>query len=247
MGQSLRVYPRDYGEIIAKTVAAQFIQGLSPQLRGKRYTPAPAGHQQGSIPVCTGKPAWHSRKSCNSWVYPRTHGETTSGYTRRFPYCGLSPYTRGNPLSYPRTFHFQGLSPYTRGNLRGKKMAMYCTGSIPVHTGKPTRELFDKIVHKVYPRTHGETQRTRQPKINGKGLSPYTRGNQPGRFRNRARIWSIPVHTGKPHKFYCRRLCGKVYPRTHGETSKGRSNCLTPQGLSPYTRGNPIDRDGKRR
>ena len=173
-----------------------------------------------SIPVHTGKPRSSRLAQALRKVYPRTHGETYS--TCRFvgPCWGLSPYTRGNPAG--------GISPHSHQR------------SIPVHTGKPGQAGLHGIFFGVYPRTHGETTGTPDRPTMIQGLSPYTRGNQLQARPLAFGSGSIPVHTGKPHDFYC--VCDEswVYPRTHGETPLCPPCTFAVWGLSPYTRGNRV-------
>ena len=93
--------------------------------------------RQRSIPVYTGKPDADVGGKVNVRVYPRTHGETRHDKPKWALQWGLSPYTRGNR---------------DRGAVRvpGRR-------SIPVHTGKPDADIFQKRNSGVYPRTHGET------------------------------------------------------------------------------------------
>ncbi len=132
------------------------------------------------------------------WVYPRTHGETSTFSIAATIVSGLSPYTRGNPLSPACRFH--------------------PTGSIPVHTGKPMASLNIGLLEEVYPRTHGETKTLNNISFGTQGLSPYTRGNLLLSRCTHPLVWSIPVHTGKPSRGRLRQNQPKVYPRTHGET-----------------------------
>ena len=90
-------------------------------------------------------------------VYPRTHGETWKKAVD--------------------TYNAQGLSPYTRGNRAQSDNFYNSTRSIPVHTGKPIGDRISPDPHKVYPRTHGETNAITVEISRAKGLSPYTRGN----------------------------------------------------------------------
>ena len=156
------------------------------------------GRFHGSIPVHTGKPAVTFGPKNPFAVYPRTHGET------------LSAIAEGHSLS--------GLSPYTRGNRASSYLACQAARSIPVHTGKPWMGLSGSCCPKVYPRTHGETTNTPSTMRFSKGLSPYTRGNLAAALLRAQRIWSIPVHTGKPDFPPGFGLGFGVYPRTHGET-----------------------------
>ena len=172
-----------------------------------------------SIPVHTGKPHKPLEPPAQSWVYPRTHGETKYKATPHTKLKGLSPYTRGNPEQ------------------RGETSA-FCR-SIPVHTGKPGGRAGSHCSHGVYPRTHGETISPRTGATCRKGLSPYTRGNPYWICHDNRCERSIPVHTGKPRYRAIFASVKMVYPRTHGETCSNPSNLVIPKGLSPYTRGNP--------
>ena len=92
---------------------------------------------KGSIPVHTGEP-WGGRTGRHTArVYPRTHGGTTWRSGRKWTGGGLSPYTRGNPS---RGFYVD--TP---------------RGSIPVHTGEPSKTQAERVASGVYPRTHGGT------------------------------------------------------------------------------------------
>ena len=151
---------------------------------------------------------------------------------------GLSPYTRGN--LYGVKEYAMGLSPYTRGNLKS---------GIDVQRSQ------------VYPRTHGE-----KPNTGCQGLSPYTRGNPRAMEDSPLRLLvmgSIPVHTGKPTRFWAKGLSPytrgnphlgafnlrgsipvhtgkpcKVYPRTHGETIKVKTSGR--KGSIPVHTGKPL-------
>ena len=131
-----------------------------------------------SIPVHTGKPFPKTSQGFIPRVYPRTHGETERDIGLRTAHRGLSPYTRGNPIT----------GYYPDGQL----------GSIPVHTGKPYLSVVGLGLLKVYPRTHGETPSESPPCTVRVGLSPYTRGNPSSSASALSRSRSIPVHTGKP-------------------------------------------------
>ena len=152
-----KVYPRTHGETYRKYIGAIDEKGLSPYTRGNLPLDRLSDDLTGSIPVHTGKP-YHSPHWWNdSWVYPRTHGETAAVNAFLYHYGGLSPYTRGNPV----TMEFSG----------------ECAGSIPVHTGKPISFSHFREVVMVYPRTHGETRSRQKLAHTAMGLSPYTRGN----------------------------------------------------------------------
>ena len=111
--------------------------GLSPYTRGNPKEAEIEFNLAGSIPVHTGKPTPPQVITSSNWVYPRTHGETTT--------CASS------------IFANLGLSPYTRGNLSTSVGEKPRPGSIPVHTGKPSAIVSRSFFVEVYPRTHGET------------------------------------------------------------------------------------------
>ena len=157
-----RVYPRTHGETDPEMKKLGFGEGLSPYTRGNLLNLRSINHKKRSIPVHTGKPLADDGAEFLVRVYPRTHGETLYGAEVGKRTRGLSPYTRGNPLT------------------SGALIAL--PGSIPVHTGKPHRGG-NRCTHIwVYPRTHGETQRYLVRLVRVRGLSPYTRGNLELRF-----------------------------------------------------------------
>ena len=152
------VYPRTHGETSGIKAFPSFFGGLSPYTRGNQIKTSCVPAFTWSIPVHTGKPPEFRWFRVGGWVYPRTHGETL--YHSFF------------------SFLIEGLSPYTRGNLFGHRPGRAHSGSIPVHTGKPQHRAWPHSHCGVYPRTHGETLFRRLSVPKGKGLSPYTRGNQ---------------------------------------------------------------------
>ena len=213
-----KVYPRTHGETSYTRKRKKTERGLSPYTRGNLLRRTAQYRRLGSIPVHTGKPISPNIFLIVSRVYPRTHGETQIKLRRDCPSQGLSPYTRGNPPADTRM--------------------PCCSGSIPVHTGKPVNVVGGLIVKKVYPRTHGETSAQQARGRAEVGLSPYTRGNQKEGERQGSNSRSIPVHTGKPVVVYAAPGSIRVYPRTHGETEARYRFTRPHRGLSPYTRGN---------
>ena len=197
------------------------IEGLSPYTRGNLDQSQESGQKLRSIPVHTGKPSTPTAGCPSARVYPRTHGETH------------------RPGKWRSTT--KGLSPYTRGNLPKEDRGGPGAGSIPVHTGKPSACWQIDRHTRVYPRTHGETCDAFEVVLKNHGLSPYTRGNP--RSSSQMTPWkrSIPVHTGKPRPTAQTSIFTRVYPRTHGETRYAGGYIDSLSGLSPYTRGNPIN------
>ena len=78
------VYPRMYGETVARTRKKYSVPGLSPHVRGNLLFRLGHQGQAGSIPACTGKPA--TKRCSSSWsrVYPRMYGETTPTEQRAY-------------------------------------------------------------------------------------------------------------------------------------------------------------------
>ena len=178
---------------------------------------------------------------------------------------------RRGPGVYPRVYggtsllpgchdYKKGLSPRVRGNQRlAERHAMY-RRSIPACTGEPSRENFQVIVQKVYPRVYGGTGDGLAELWLPIGLSPRVRGNlresaprliqvrsipactgEPLWPEDGAKVplWSIPACTGEPGLDRPTAFVTEVYPRvyggTRGEGKQGGGGC----GLSPRVRGNP--------
>ena len=173
------VYPRTHGETSVCNNPRPVVPGLSPYTRGNLKRIDSRGFSPRSIPVHTGKPSWRNSMPSQNGVYPRTHGETILQ--------GCIDAGRW------------GLSPYTRGNLATSRLRQRLSGSIPVHTGKPSHAVNTCSMSWVYPRTHGETWRSIRLILIIRGLSPYTRGNPLHHWYDCHCIGSIPVHTGKPN------------------------------------------------
>ena len=131
-----------------------------------------------------------------------------------------------------------GLSPHTRGNQPLGGGLRVDAGSIPAHTGEPRSRSITACCSRVYPRTHGGTHALVLVVLAVGGLSPHTRGNrQLGTLPASAR-GSIPAHTGEPSCQPSPASRLRVYPRTHGGTSRPARNLSGREGLSPHTRGN---------
>ena len=94
-GTNGEVYPRVYGESVKRDYEALSIAGLSPRVRGIHAIPRPGDGKSGSIPACTGNPAyWLARLQCQR-VYPRVYGESWRRDTQDRRNVGLSPRVRG--------------------------------------------------------------------------------------------------------------------------------------------------------
>ncbi len=213
-----RVYPRVYGGTIFDVPGRSHIMGLSPRVRGNRFSATFFGPLQRSIPACTGEPVRRTSSISLARVYPRVYGGTPSWSTVTGPVPGLSPRVRGNP---------QGGNPHV-SRIR----------SIPACTGEPRSSGSGTLSRRVYPRVYGGTGSGSDRFGVCLGLSPRVRGN-----RGRPHKWaivlrSIPACTGEPlgTRLFLR-LC-RVYPRVYGGTLIRLLKHLICQGLSPRVRGN---------
>ena len=154
-------------------------------------------------------------------VYPRPRGGTTS--------------------SERNSSRARGLSPPTRGNRRQLWQEIEMTRSIPAHAGEPLGAGYGRRNRRVYPRPRGGTRLTLTPNDRSRGLSPPTRGNHVARQPPAARRRSIPAHAGEPASAAYRRRPSRVYPRPRGGTGSQQPQNIPRDGLSPPTRGNPIN------
>ena len=226
-GSSLpTVYPRMYGETLARHFAGSQVYGLSPHVRGNPCRLCLSLSESGSIPACTGKPVNASSGSPSGRVYPRMYGETSRADARGAAGNGLSPHVRGNPYS----------SPASHG----------APGSIPACTGKPAAGGAVGRAAGVYPRMYGETMAQRSVAGTRQGLSPHVRGNLVQLVDQTYRRRSIPACTGKPVRLGYLRQPPEVYPRMYGETRLCGCAGTVSAGLSPHVRGNPGDSTPRR-
>ena len=134
----------------------------------------------------------------------------------------------------------QGLSPPTRGNRNVLPKKPSSRRSIPAHAGEPY-PAHRRLPHRrVYPRPRGGTMRATISAGVSKGLSPPTRGNLRAANEEAKAIGSIPAHAGEPSAScgYARRRA--VYPRPRGGTPPPFLVARQRGGLSPPTRGNPL-------
>ena len=153
-------------------------RGLSPRVRGNRFSGRIAGLGRGSIPACTGEPPTIARRLRRRGVYPRVYGGTFTAVLARLPVRGLSPRVRGNPTS-------------TYGGILK-------SGSIPACTGEPSGPGSWMARTRVYPRVYGGTGCSFLLVVGYRGLSPRVRGNLPRWSGAAWRSGSIPACTGEP-------------------------------------------------
>ena len=131
------VYPRVCGGTQRQDNRVLSTRGLSPRVRGNRFSATAVTVAAGSIPACAGEPQGGPTPSANSLVYPRVCGGTQIMEDGRDPEQGLSPRVRGNPET---------------------EIAEYAEArSIPACAGEPTRRCPHGQSHWVYPRVCGGT------------------------------------------------------------------------------------------
>ena len=137
-----------------------------------------------------------------------------------------------------------GLSPPTRGNLHDVYLWIINNGSIPAHAGEPKCLPSSAPVSAVYPRPRGGTMQALIRLSTLSSLSPPTRGNRVPLVRRRLRQGSIPAHAGEPSSAGTSTTTPRVYPRPRGGTAPEFDAGSSTTGLSPPTRGNPIESVG---
>ena len=232
------VYPRARGEASPQNGRSSMNCGLSPRSRGSpfamgrqspgtRSIPALAGKPEDrtgsrsgrvrSIPALAGKPGDSLRHRSFSPVYPRARGEAMMVCITPPPGGGLSPRSRGSPLSVETPWR--------------------SSGSIPALAGKPVGVRVRFGVAAVYPRARGEAAQMSQPRKAYRGLSPRSRGSPSRGYSPRRSRRSIPALAGKPGKSATWRRTWRVYPRARGEARTGQSDRNCSGGLSPRSRG----------
>ena len=152
-----RVYPRVYGGTSMRRLLASLMSGLSPRVRGNHICQMRTGGLAGSIPACTGEPAYPRHGPALAPVYPRVYG--------------------GTALRAEESASASGLSPRVRGNHRCRADHRLRVGSIPACTGEPGRYCHGRYPGPVYPRVYGGTTRADARTPYKGGLSPRVRGN----------------------------------------------------------------------
>ena len=154
----LMVYPRVCGGTSPSPPRSLPAKGLSPRVRGNRYSRSLLHDPGGSIPACAGEPKQGGFLMADLSVYPpRVRGHR---WWRCFApdFQGLSPACAGAPLSccmssatsrsIPRVCggtrlrayagrRGGGLSPRVRGNLHLPQAIGVRAGSIPACAGEP--------------------------------------------------------------------------------------------------------------
>ena len=232
------VYPRVCGGTGIIGADPIIESGLSPRVRGNRWSCPRRQPRCRSIPACAGEPLsiWHCQEY--PWVYPRVCGGTVGLARADSRDVGLSPRVRGN------------LCPFgTVRNIRG---------SIPACAGEPLVLPAPTAAMSVYPRVCGGTAGPVNRFTSGNGLSPRVRGNpteppqqwavlrsipacagEPAHRHGTGRsCWVYPACAGEPELGHIQTLATMVYPRVCGGTPRLLLRIRADIGLSPRVRGN---------
>ena len=173
-----RVYPRVCGGTYVPLCRPDYLNGLSPRVRGNQSRANSATVVPGSIPACAGEPENRDIINAVSTVYPRV--------------CG------GTHLVDPRNQLNGGLSPRVRGNLPISSAQGVPMGSIPACAGEPI-QLYTQIrIAGVYPRVCGGTLAILHRRRDRMGLSPRVRGNRAWWPYCKKLDGSIPACAGEP-------------------------------------------------
>ena len=211
------VYPRPRGGAIFGILIAIVLSGLSPPTRGSHHNEVESLANLRSIPAHAGEPAIEDRVFVQAGVYPRPRGGAVFGRVAEALHLGLSPPTRGSPLS--------------------ATVAGAVAGSIPAHAGEPSTPSRCYSPAMVYPRPRGGAGRAARGRTARHGLSPPTRGSLVPNVPLGAGGGSIPAHAGEPHCTVVWYFDRSVYPRPRGGAMYTTSSSASTWGLSPPTRG----------
>ena len=195
-------------------------KGLSPRVRGNRWTAPGTFAPTGSIPACAGEPLRGKTGSRRTRVYPRVCGGTVGAFVRRA--------------------RAQGLSPRVRGNQFRVGAGVGIGRSIPACAGEPKETGGGATTDRVYPRVCGGTHRELLTAVQRSGLSPRVRGNLQVMPSGCQLARSIPACAGEPGLGSSDECTSQVYPRVCGGTPLTRPRRASPPGLSPRVRGNPL-------
>ena len=172
------VYPRACGGTAKRPGPSDWVQGLSPRVRGNRSAHCPVLSNRGSIPARAGEPAFTAASLNLDKVYPRACGGTTQVAAVAAWNEGLSPRVRGNHLS---------ASTWDASK-----------GSIPARAGEPKFVPLLSRSTRVYPRACGGTASMMAGSRPAGGLSPRVRGNPGVTLQNQLAVGSIPARAGEP-------------------------------------------------
>ncbi len=171
------VYPRLCGGNKIPRLICDHLSGLSPLVRGKRFSAGLLAALVGSIPACAGETRHPTRRREATRVYPRLCGGNAAVCDHAHPAPGLSPLVRGkraSPLGDTGT-----------------------SGSIPACAGETAPSPPFPATRRVYPRLCGGNSRTDGVQIIRVGLSPLVRGKQAMERFKSMEGGSIPACAGE--------------------------------------------------
>ena len=117
-GPDESVYPRVCGGTDIRVCPLSSCKGLSPRVRGNRWSNRGLYQRWGLFPACAGEPTAVFKGDWQAAVYPRVCGGTIPGFQKK--------------ISLP------GLSPRVRGNHTITDSALQTAGSIPACAGEPS-------------------------------------------------------------------------------------------------------------
>ena len=137
-GITAKVYPRPRGGTHRRQTPLAAGRGLSPPTRGNRLSPRRKSPPARSIPAHAGEPPPKGDEYPVARVYPRPRGGTDARGADSPRQRGLSPPTRGNPLSFA--------------------FSIVTARSIPAHAGEPGWRRVSRPLVGVYPRPRGGTR-----------------------------------------------------------------------------------------
>ena len=154
------VYPRGCGGTKGHYTLTNFLNGLSPRVRGNRTVFLALTTTLRSIPRGCGGTLLNPRNARKGQVYPRGCGGT--GVLLMGNDGGMGLYPRGCGGTVGAGSHLGppiGLSPRVRGNLTSRRSVSMMIGSIPAGAGEPYSmgRLGNRA--RVYPRGCGGTIR----------------------------------------------------------------------------------------
>ena len=217
-------YPRGRGGAGLWYVSSADKTGLSPRTRGSPMACFAPPATTGPIPADAGEPRpigpmWHIQTA-----YPRGRGGAGVWYDPSDLSTGLSPRTRGSR----NTYHGPGV----------------CFGPIPADAGEPYVPSAGRGREWAYPRGRGGADVLAGGTPCQAGLSPRTRGSPSGSRVSGGCRGPIPADAGEPERSSRDRLCQWAYPRGRGGAAFESAGRWVQEGLSPRTRGSPLDEAG---
>ena len=152
--------------------------GLSPRVRGNRWSQCHGRRMVRSIPASAGEPFPMSLSPPATKVYPRECGGTHRHRPIQRRRNGLSRECGGTWARRMSISKSEGLSPRVRGNLWPELNKKKTERSIPASAGEPRDAPLVRDLRRVYPRECGGTCHAPLIRDCNWGLSPRVRGNR---------------------------------------------------------------------